>query len=224
MGVAYADLGRPDRAEAAYRTALWYEPDNRDAWESLTGLLLNQKRFAEAVKEAREGIRWNPANGRLHLHLALGQAAMGQETDALGSAEAAAEMLPSDRFTFGLLRDLATRTGNSERVESANRRLRAIIQFEAYQQLRWVGKAGPQASGFLSDAIAIDAGYADPHFDLGRINRERGMTQDAIANFSTYLRLAPHGERAVQAERFIMALQHPSWLARIFGIDFRFQG
>jgi O-antigen ligase len=224
IGVAYADLGRADRAEAAYRMALWYEPHNRDAWESLTSLLLNQKRFAEAIKEAREGIRSNPTNGKLHLHLALAQAAMGQEADALGNAEAAAEMLPSDRFTFGLLRDLASRVGKSDRVEAADRRLRAIGQYEAFQQLRLVGRAGPQASAFLLGAVVTDAGYADPHFELGRINREHGMTQDAIANFSTYLQLAPRGERAVQAERFIMTLQHPSWLGRIFGIDFRFQG
>ncbi len=50
------------------------------------------------------------------------------------------------------------------------------------------------------------------------------MRQEAITSFSTYLRLAPRGERALQAERFIMTLQHPSWLARVLGIDFRFQG
>ena len=133
-------------------------------------------------------------------------------------------MLPSDRFTIGLLRDLASRLGKSDRVEAANRRLRAISQYEAFQQLRWVGKAGPQASAFLSAAMATDPGYADPQFELGQINREHGTTREAIGNFSTYLRLAPRGERALRAERFIVALQHPSWLARILGIDFRFQG
>ncbi len=221
MGVTYAGLGNVSQAEAEYHRALWYEPHNIEAWEYLLYLLVKERKFAEAENAASDGVRWNPDRGRLYLYLARAQAALGQEGKALESAQRAAEMLPSDRSAFVLLHDLALPAGRVDLAEAANRRLRAITQYETFQQLLRSGRADPEVTSYLLNAIVTDARYADPHFDLGIISQDRGMTQEAIAEFSIYLRLAPRGDRAVQTEQFIMALQHPSWLVRLLGVDWR---
>ncbi len=221
MGVAYAGLGDATHAEAEYRRALRYQPDNPEAREYLVYLFLNQERFADAAKEAAEGIRWNPDRGRLHLYLATAQAALGQEGDALAGAQTAGEMLPGNRTVFALLYNLASRSGKADLADAADRRLRAITQYDRFQHILRFGEAGVQASVYLLNAIAEDAEYADPHFDMGIIAQGQGMTQEAIAEFSAYLRRAPRGDRARQAQRFITSLQHPSWLVNTFRLDAR---
>lgn len=222
IGFAYYRLGDFDRAQAEYRRALWYELDRPQLRENMVALLLDQKRYAEAAKEATEGIRWSPDYGRLHLQLATAEAGLGRTDLALASAQTAADILPSDHFVFILLQDLGSRTGRQDVVESATRRLRAIAQYEASHMLRSGGTTNPQPAALLRSVSAADPQYPDPHFELGMIRQEQGAVQEAIAEFSIYLRLAPRGERAHQAQRFITSLQYPSWLVNTFGLDARF--
>ncbi len=221
MGIAYAGLGDMDRALTEFRRALWYEPHSPLVRDELVALLLEQKRFTEAANEAAQGLRQNPEYGMLHLHLAMAQAALGQEDAALASAQAAAGSLPSNGVAFSLLRDLASRAGIFELVEAAGRRLRAISHYETFHRLRRGGATNPQPGTSLLNALVVDPQFADPHFELGVINREQGAAQEAIAEFQAYLRLAPRGNRAFDATRLLETLRHPSWLARVFGVDWR---
>ena len=64
-----------------------------------------------------------------------------------------------------------------------------------------------QARAALEAAIAADPQFADAHYLLGRVLMEEKNLAGAVAEFETYIRLAPQGRFATQAKYILNQLQ-----------------
>lgn len=90
MGVAYAQMGQPDDAVAAYQKAIELSGDKfAEAYVSLAGLLCDQKKFADAEKWARKSVELDPGDWQGHFHLARALFGLNQIADAEQSLQEA---------------------------------------------------------------------------------------------------------------------------------------
>jgi len=80
LGLAYTEVGRVDRAAAAYRKALEIDADLVQAWVNLGGVLLLKWDFTGCLEANQEAVRRSP-------DLLLAHFNMGQAHLYLGDAE-----------------------------------------------------------------------------------------------------------------------------------------
>jgi hypothetical protein len=68
---------------------------------------------------------------------------------------------------------------------------------------RYYGQSGNKMGAYLraKDAVKTQPDYAEGHFVLGEAARRLGKNDEAVAEFTTYLKLAPDGEHAKAAEK-----------------------
>lgn len=84
LGVAYAHLGRMEDSETAYQQSIELSKSKfAPALVSLAAMLCDQRRFAEAERFAREGVKVDPQGWLGHYHLARSLVGLSQ----LGEAE-----------------------------------------------------------------------------------------------------------------------------------------
>ena len=89
LGLLDAQLGDPERAESAYRTAMRLDPAFLPAYVNLADLYRLQDRDVEGERILREALRIDPDNGDLHHAIGLllvRQRRMDEAIEALGRA------------------------------------------------------------------------------------------------------------------------------------------
>ena len=74
---------------------------------------------------------------------------------------------------------------------------------------KYYGQSGNKMGAYLraKDAVKIQPEYPEAHFVLGEAARSLGKKDEALAEFTTYLKLAPDGERAKAAEKALDGLR-----------------
>jgi len=101
LGLLYADLGRFDEAEAAYRTALRLYPRFVQAHLNLSDLYRVQRRDAEGEALLREALALAPDWAELHHALGLLLVRRGRRNEALAALAEAARLAPDNaRFAY----------------------------------------------------------------------------------------------------------------------------
>ena len=94
LGVAYRGLGDDERAQASYKQALKYNPNQFNAWLGLGLLAQRQGKFVEAITNLSRSVEIQPtARGYLALGNALQQS--GRTLEALTAYEQATKIAPS---------------------------------------------------------------------------------------------------------------------------------
>jgi len=73
--------------------------------------------------------------------------------------------------------------------------------------IAWNASEFENAKNHFEAAAKADANYADPHFMLGRVYLNLGKFPESIAAFQTYLKLAPNGKDAKEAQSSIDQLK-----------------
>ncbi|MBB5057835.1 hypothetical protein HDF16_002541 [Granulicella aggregans] len=74
---------------------------------------------------------------------------------------------------------------------------------------KYYGQSGNKMGAYLraKDAVKIQPEYPEAHFVLGDAAQKLGKKDEALAEFTTYLKLAPDGERAKAAEKALDGLR-----------------
>src|SRR3989344_6182191 len=106
LGLALHGLKRLPETEAAYRAALRIHPGYTNALAQLAGILMEQKRPAEAWSLLEGAIAGAPQYAFLHYNLGLVFLGLGQRDDALRSFERAVDLNPSlaeGHYQLGLM-------------------------------------------------------------------------------------------------------------------------
>lgn len=73
--------------------------------------------------------------------------------------------------------------------------------------IAWNANDFAKAKEHFEAAIKADPNYAEAHFMLGKVNLNLGKLPDAVAAFQTYVKLAPNGQNAKEAQTFIDQLK-----------------
>jgi hypothetical protein len=74
---------------------------------------------------------------------------------------------------------------------------------------KYYGQTGNKMGAYLraKDAVKIQPEYPEAHYILGEAARRLGKNDEALAEFTTYLKLSPDGERAKAAEKALDGLR-----------------
>ncbi len=73
--------------------------------------------------------------------------------------------------------------------------------------IAWTANDFAKAKEHFEAAIKADPNYAEAHFMLGKVNLNLGKLPEAVAAFQTYVKLAPSGPNAKEAQTFIDQLK-----------------
>ena len=94
LGNALKDIGRLDEAEASYRRALQFKPDNADALVNLGATLQGMGRFVEAETIYRQALQINPDHADAHSNLAVILRELGRLAEAEAGYRRAIQLKP----------------------------------------------------------------------------------------------------------------------------------
>jgi tetratricopeptide (TPR) repeat protein/4-amino-4-deoxy-L-arabinose transferase-like glycosyltransferase len=119
MGVALAELGRPDEAERHYRAAIAGDPATALPYYCLGTLLAEQQRWDEAIEQYRLALERDPTYGSTYGNLAIALAQRGNYTEAIALLERGLEYEPDSPeliFDYGLALRRAGRPDDARRA------------------------------------------------------------------------------------------------------------
>jgi Tfp pilus assembly protein PilF len=114
LGYCHLQMRQPTSAEAAYRVAIMFQPDNTDWQLGLAQSLLSQRRNAEAAALFGEQIAKNPDRGDLWLFQANAFIAMNEPMLAAANFEIYNRMQSPEADILNTLGDIYLRQGNAE--------------------------------------------------------------------------------------------------------------
>jgi tetratricopeptide (TPR) repeat protein len=183
LGSAYMRAGRPEDAASQFQEALRCDAANTDAEYRLAAVLMTMGRRSEAMPHFERAIpalidsaTRNPNDPDAHYNLAEVYGLMGRNREAISEFSAAVRLRPDDpEARFNLGVAL-----------SQDRQLEAAAQQ-------------------FASAAGLRPGYAAAHLMLARIHAALGHTQDAVAEYTEALRIAPG---MPDARKELEALRH----------------
>lgn len=73
--------------------------------------------------------------------------------------------------------------------------------------IAWNANDFPKAKEHFEAAVKADPNYAEAHFMLGKVNLNLGKLPEAMASFQSYVKVAPTGQNAKEAQTFIDQLK-----------------
>ncbi len=168
LAVVLWQTGRPTEAIPFLRTAIALRPDGADAHYVLGTILRQQGELDEALAEFRETVRRRPDSA--DAHLSIGQI-LQQKRDTAGAAAAFAE---ADR----LGRQKADAQASTLAVGVGKKRLEEGDRKGAIERFR--------------EAVRLDSGNAQAHYQLALTLRGEGAEAEARPHFAEAQRLAPY--------------------------------
>lgn len=184
-GATATNEGRYDEAIAKFNAVLVDFPACIDCYNNLGTIYTRQKDWVKAEESFQKALAGDPKsvdayNGLANVYNAQGKTKEAQEmfAEATKIATAAA----------------ASGGGNATALYNG-----AI--------LAWNGNDFAKAHELLQQAVKVDPKHAESHFMLGRVLINLGKLGEAATEFETYLKLAPSGPNAKEAQSNFDALK-----------------
>jgi superkiller protein 3 len=230
LGNLYSDQQRWEEAEAAYRMAIDFEPNNADAYIALSFVLTQPiigmdlgGRYAEAERLARQAIRLDPSNAVAYDQLGVALELGGEVADETQKAyRKAIQLDPNFALAYAHLGRLLRRIGLNNESSAAYRN--AIQMAADVPTMIMVADVMQSQQRFLeSEELLRRALRQDPKnptalFLLGRALTTRGSFEEAEKvlkksaeispnSFVSYALLGSHytrREKFEDAEKYLM--------------------
>jgi len=181
LGVALAEQGFYNKANAQYHKALKLNPNYADAHANMGHDLARLGNMQEAIHHLKTALKINPKYYEAHSNLGIALATQGQHQEAVQHLRSAINIKP----------DFA----------QAHNNLGAVLKLLGRTQ---------EAIDHLSVALEIDPQYAEAHNNLGMALAQQGRLDEAIEHFSQALRINPEYENARRnLEESLEKRKHP---------------
>ena len=183
-GAALTNEGKHDEAIAKFNAVIAEVPKCFDCYNNLGTIYARKQEWDKAEEAFKKAIEFNPDGVEAYNGLATVYNAQGKIKEAQAmSAEA------SKRIGAG-----GAGAGNVSALYNA-----AVIA--------WNANDFPKAHELLQQGVKADPSHADTHFMLGRVLINLGKLGEAATEFETYLKLAPSGPHAKEAQANFEALK-----------------
>jgi cytochrome c-type biogenesis protein CcmH/NrfG len=184
-GVAASAAGNFDEAIAKFNEAIKTNPQCADCYYNIGVAQSGKKDYAGAEAAYKKAIEQNPNSADSYNGLAQALTAQKKSDEASAAAKKAAELMSSAPAGGG---------GNAEQM---------VNQGKIFINAGNMADAKTQ----FQKAVAADPNHADAHFYLGNAWVGEGNFGEAVKEFETYLKLAPSGPNAKQAQDAVTALK-----------------
>ena len=184
-GATATNEGRYEEAIAKFNAVLVDFPGCIDCYNNLGTIYTRQKDWVNAEESFKKALAGDPKsvdayNGLANVYNAQGKTKEAQEMFAEATKVASAAA--------------AAGGGNATALYNG-----AIMA--------WNGNDFAKAHELLEQAIKVDPKHAESHFMLGRVLINLGKLGEAATEFETYLKLAPSGPNAKEAQSNFDALK-----------------
>ncbi len=163
LGLARAEAGSLEAAEAAFRKALSLQADYWEAHNNLGLLLHRLGRDEEATQSLRRALKIEPRSPEVLRNLGLVLRAQRRAAEAVEAYRSALALSPEDPA-------LLTNLGNALRDLSRNE----------------------EAVACFRDALAVAPNYADAYYNWGSLHLRADRFQEAADKFRSALGIDPH--------------------------------
>jgi len=118
LGLVMDKTGDRAAAEKSYREALQLQPDLQEAAENLTAILVEAKKYDEAIAIAKKALGRNAKNSEMQLNLAVALSEKGDVDAATKAFEDAVKLAPNDaRFFLAYAHHLVGAKKSDEAVQ-----------------------------------------------------------------------------------------------------------
>jgi tetratricopeptide (TPR) repeat protein len=201
FGIAFAEYGYQDEAQAAFQRAVDADPNLEFGWFNLGTTLLAKKMYPEARKALNEAVRLNPKDSDAWNNLGIIAGNEQNYNEALGYFKSAALANPNNALAVENMMRIYQYQGKAVEAQQTLEELIArapansdlhlglAMAFVAQNELQ---KARPE----LETAIRLRPDFADAINNLGAVLLRMGQAQDALDRFEEARRLAPDFDRA----------------------------
>jgi tetratricopeptide (TPR) repeat protein len=191
--------GAPARRIPLLRQALAEDPANPTIYYHLGQEYLMAKRYADAMKLCREGIRNGIRTGWIYSRFGFLHLRAGNRDEAIAAYEMAAQLNPSD---IESLNDLGMAYLESGRLQDAERVFKWSLATGDEDALTYNGlglvsirkQDLTAARGHFEKAVQLDPNLLEAQLNLGRIYKMIGAYTRARACFEAFLAKAPAAE------------------------------
>ena len=212
LGLAYEAMGNSPQALKSYESAAKADPENPDRYLDYTRLLMDLDRYGEAAQIVQQGMKNTPDAYALNLRLGSIQMTQGQYDDARQSFQKAIQTHPEITLGHIALAQSYMRQGRDRealQVLTDSRKTLtpdAMLEYMYGLVLSHISQREEAIAAFKR-SIALSPEVAEPHYELGKLYFESGLTQPARIEFERVLELAPqHANAHYQLSRIYQRL------------------
>jgi tetratricopeptide (TPR) repeat protein len=175
MGSALIEKGQVDAATAYYEKAVQLNTSDPAAYNNLGIISLRSDHVDQAIEYYKKAVAMKPTSAEARYNLGNAFARKGSLEDAIAC------------YTAALRLEYAP-------VEGAR------VENNLAVALQRLGKFDEAVEHF-SDALRLNANYAEAHCNLGRMLAQQGRRDEAVAHLKEALRLRPGYEQAEEQLR-----------------------
>ena len=177
--------GRLDEAVVKFNEVLVDLPNCVDCYNNLGVVYTRQKDWVKAEEAYKKAIALDPKSVDAYNGLSNAYNLQGKTKEAQEALAEATKLATAGAAAGG---------GNATALYNA-----AVMA--------WNGNDFQKANELLMQAVKVDANHAEAHFMLGRVLINLGKLGEAATEFETYLKLAPSGPNAKEAQSNFDALK-----------------
>jgi len=186
-GATLTNEGKYDEALVKFNAVIAEVPKCFDCYNNIGTIYVRKQDWAKAEESFKKALELNPESVESYNGLATVYNAQKKFKEAQqASAEATKRMTGAAGAAGG--------AGNADGLYNA-----AVIS--------WNSNDFVKANELLTEAIKINPTHAEAHFMLGRVLINLGKLGEAATEFETYLKLAPTGPNAKEAQTNFDALK-----------------
>lgn len=195
LGDLRARVGNMVEARAAYLEAVRLNPDYLEAYIKLGTTHLRDGEYLEAAESFNTALELNDRLMTAYVGLSVAQLQAGRSDEAAATMSMAAGVEPNSTVLFAEMARLQLKASINDQVE----------RYLVPQAPTATAVAAHAPTGDLIDeqirrheaALARHPGYADLHYRLGMLLRQRGRLSDALAAFHRALEINPNYVKAL---------------------------
>jgi tetratricopeptide (TPR) repeat protein len=182
-GVALSNAGKSEEAIAKFNEVIGAAPKCASCWANIGAVHLKAQKYDEAEKAYKMALEVDPN---------------------LGAAYTGLMNVYNAQRKFDLAEQMATEAAKLSGAAGGGGDPDALYNQGVVQ---WNANKFPEAQAAFEGAVKADPNHAEAHFMLGKVYINLGKLAESAQEFETYLKLAPSGPNAKEAQTNYDALK-----------------